>query len=34
MKKINKLGLGLVLALIGGNTQKQTSSLTLPEVSR
>ena len=34
MKKINKLALGLVLALIGCNTQKQTSSSTLSEVSR
>ena len=34
MKKINKLAIGLVLALIGCNTQKQTSSPTLPEVSR
>ena len=34
MKKINKLALGLVLAFIGCNTQKQTSSPTLPEVSR
>ena len=33
MKKINKLALGLVLALIGYNTQKETSS-TLSEGSR
>ena len=34
MKKINKLALGLVLALIGCSTQKQASSSTLSEVSR
>ena len=34
MKKINKLAIGLTLALIGCNTQKQPSSPTLPEVSR
>lgn len=34
MKKTNKLALGLFFALIGCNTQKQTSSPTLPEVSR
>ena len=34
MKKMNKLAIGLALALIGCNTQKQPSSPTLPEVSR
>ena len=34
MKRINKLAICLAFALVGCNTQKQTTSPTLPEVSR
>jgi pyrroline-5-carboxylate reductase len=34
MKKINKLVICLAVALVGCNSQKQTTSPTLPEVSR
>ena len=34
MKRINELAICLAFALVGCNTQKQTTSPTLPEVSR
>ena len=34
MKRINKLAICLAIALVGCNSQKQTTSPTLPEVSR